>query len=159
MSPIVNYSKKLLTLISQLDRLTEKVTNNANALGTLRVQTTKLAQQSISNRDMGVDFRQRTNDKLTGTNAVIGDLCKEISSLKDSIDSLTRKTESNQKEIIALEKHIALRLDSDAKQREIELLKLERRLTNQLFTRVPRSDLNGTYGEPSSQLPSDNSLR
>lgn len=140
----------ILKLTSRLERLIDTVTRLREDQIALQDLVLRINTRSVSNRDKSIDFRQRSEEKQTRTDRRVddlkranADLQKEVAEMKATITELKYK------------------IELDAKDREIELLKfksdVQQAVQAQTFSSISSDNKPASTAKSKRKPPSESS--
>ncbi len=137
---LMDYGQKIVALLGNLDRLTDKVTGQGEDLERLRAAALSVTQFATSLRDQAIDFRQRSDEKHEKHEQDIRELREQVAALTAVVNELSADFKRSQ-ETAALKEELQLEKMKNS------LNEMKDELRNQFFTQIPR------VGSGSEQMP------
>jgi flagellar motility protein MotE (MotC chaperone) len=133
---LMDYGQKIVALLGNLDRLTDKVTGQGEDLERLRAATLSVTQFATSLRDQAIDFRQRSDEKHEKHKQDIRELREQVAALTAVVNELSADFKRSQ-ETAALKEELQLERMKNS------LNEMKDELRNQFFTQIPRVGSGG----------------
>jgi flagellar motility protein MotE (MotC chaperone) len=133
---LIDYGQKIVALIGNLDRLTDKVTDQGEDLERLQRTALSVTQFATSLRDQSVDFRQRSDEKHEKHEQDIRELREQVAALTAVVNELSADFKRSQ-ETAALKEELQLEKMKNS------LNEMKDELRNQFFTQIPRVGSGG----------------